>query len=197
MTSVEPAIGHSIIASAPQLTHDLVATERDRNDLIPRAVRDEDPWLPHAVIRPRSPAREDDHTAEEVTICEPEPQRHACPGREAAHCNTPGIDSATCESALKRSVNEPDIDLPESPRRSGRCRCEDDQPWEVPSSSKRVETSRRAAAARSVERNEERGAPPCPRRRHVNKRSTPRRDMQLVLSRCAWLCVWTRAGFEP
>jgi hypothetical protein len=149
------------------------------------------------VIRPRSPAREDDHTAEEVTICEPEPQRHACPGREAADCNAPGVDSATCESALKRSVNEPDIGLPEGPRRSGRCWCEDDQPWEVPSSSKRVETSRRAAAARPVERNEERGAPPTPRRRHANKRSPPRRDKQLVLSWCAWLRVCTRAGFDP
>jgi hypothetical protein len=48
-----------------------------------------------------------------------------------------------------------------------------------------------------VERNEERGAPPTPRRRHANKRSPPRRDKQLVLSWCAWLRVCTRAGFDP
>jgi hypothetical protein len=197
VTSVEPAIGHSIIAIAPQLTHDRVATERDRNDLIPHAVRDEDTWLPDAVIRQRSPAREDDHTAEEVTICEPEPQRHACPGREAADCNAPGIDSATCESALKRSVNEPDIGLPESPRRSGRRWRDDHEPWDVPGASERVETSGRAPAARPVERDEEGGRPPTPRRRHTDQRSAPWRDAQLVLSRRARLCVLTWAGFEP
>ena len=157
MSSVEAAICHCVAAIVSQFAHDLVATDRDRNDLITPAVRDEDTWFPHPLIRQRPSAREGDDAAEEVTICEPEPQRHACPGREAADCNAPGIDSATCESALKRSVNEPDIGLPESPRRSGRCRCEDDQPWEVPSSSKRVETSGRAAAAGTVERDEERG----------------------------------------
>jgi hypothetical protein len=188
VASAEPPIRDSIASITSQLAHDLVAAKCDWNDPITPAVRDEDTWLPYSLVWERAAARKRNHASEEVTICEPEPQRHACPGREAADCNAPGIDSATCERALERSVNEPDITVPESPRRSGRSRCEDDQPWKVPSSSKRVETSGRAAAARPVERNEERGSPTS-RRRHANERSTPRRDRQLVLAWCTWLRV--------
>jgi hypothetical protein len=82
------------------LTHDLVATERDRNDLIPRAVRDKDTWLPYSLVWERPAARERDHAAEEVAVRKPKPQRHACSGREAADRYAPGIDSATRESVL-------------------------------------------------------------------------------------------------
>jgi hypothetical protein len=59
-------------------------------------------------------------------------------------------------------VDETDVGLVERPSRSGRRRRDDYEPGEVPSASERVETSRRAAAARTVERDEERGQPPTP-----------------------------------
>ena len=121
MSSVEAAICHCVAAIVSQFAHDLVATDRDRNDLITPAVRDEDTWFPHPLIRQRPSAREGDDAAEEVTICEPEPQRHACPGREAADCNAPGIDAAACESLLQRTVDEIDVGVSERPRRSGCC----------------------------------------------------------------------------
>jgi hypothetical protein len=98
VTSVEAPISHSIAAYAAQLTHDFVAAERDRNDVISRAVRDEDSRRAHAPIWQRPATRKSDYSAEEITVCEPEPQRHAGPGREAAYGHAPGIHSAAGES---------------------------------------------------------------------------------------------------